>query len=212
MSLTAAIKKKLSKGRTLDISFTCEDNEPFALLGSSGSGKSVTLKCIAGIETPDSGSISLGGRALFDNKKCVNLKPQERRVGYLFQNYALFPTMSVMDNITAALNGTRGEKRAVARAYIDRFGLAGLEESLPAKLSGGEQQRAALARLLAAKPEAVLLDEPFSALDTKLRASMTDFFTNLLADDSEGIFRNMIIVTHDPDEARRFCRHIFSLD
>ena len=137
-----------------------------ALLGASGCGKSVTLKCIAGIMTPDRGHIILDGETLFDSEKHINLSPQKRRVGYLFQQYALFPNMTVLQNIQCGIRpGSRAERRRRAEEQLRRFRLEGLEKKYPAQLSGGQQQRTALARILASEPRAILLDEPFSALD-----------------------------------------------
>lgn len=139
------------------------------IMGMSGSGKSMTLKCIAGIETRDSGRIVLNGRVLFDSEKRINLPPQKRRVGYLFQEYALFPHMTVRQNILAGM----GKKSAAqAEDYLHRFGLDGLENQYPDQLSGGQKQRTALARMLAAEPQAILLDEPFSASDSHLRGML----------------------------------------
>ena len=131
------------------------------ILGASGSGKSMTLRCIAGIETPDSGKILINGRLVFDSEKKINLRPQERKVGYLFQNYALFPTMTVEKNIAC---GFRGDKKLLAEKvaeYIQRYHLEGLEKHMPSQLSGGQQQRVALARMMVGEPEVILLDEPF---------------------------------------------------
>ena len=141
-----------------------------ALLGASGCGKSVTLKCIAGIMTPDRGHIILDGETLFDSEKHINLPPQKRRVGYLFQQYALFPNMTVLQNIRCGIrSGSRAEKRRRAEKKLRRFRLEGLEKKYPTQLSGGQQQRTALARILASEPRAILLDEPFSALDGFLK-------------------------------------------
>ena len=164
MDLNVSIKKKL-RDFTLDVAFRVRD-EVFALFGASGCGKSITLKCIAGIETPDCGSITLNGRTLYDSNKNINLPPQARRVGYLFQNYALFPNMTVAQNITFAATG---DKLAKLKQNIERFQLRGLENAYPSKLSGGQCQRVALARVLASHAEFLLLDEPFAALDSFLK-------------------------------------------
>ncbi len=171
----------------------------FALLGPSGSGKSLTLKCIAGIEKPDNGRIVLDGRVLFDSRERINLPPQKRHVGYMFQDYALFPTMTVKENIMAGMRGD-GIKDRVS-AYIKRFRLEGHEGSLPAQLSGGQKQRVAMARMLAAEPELILMDEPFSALDNELKWE--------LENETEEVFREsgkkVIFVSHDRVEAYRLC-------
>lgn len=130
----------------------------------------MTLKCIAGIEKPDRGTITLGGRVLFDSEKHINLTPQQQRVGYLFQQYALFPNMTAAQNILCGIRtGSRTEKKETLAALLRTFRLEGLEKKLPAQLSGGQQQRVALARILASEPQAILLDEPFSALDSYLK-------------------------------------------
>ena len=152
MSLQAAIKKRFS-GFSLDVSLNT-DGGVMGILGASGSGKSMTLKCIAGIETPDEGRIVLNGRVLFDSEKRINLPPQKRKVGYLFQNYALFPNMTVETNIAAGLSGSKEEKQEAAARMIRLFKLEGLEKRYPSQLSGGQQQRVALARILVYEPDA----------------------------------------------------------
>ena len=130
----------------------------------------MTLKCIAGIEKPDRGTITLDGRVLFDSEKHINLTPQQRRVGYPFQQYALFPNMTAAQNILCVIRtGSRTEKKETLAALLRTFRLEGLEKKLPAQLSGGQQQRVALARILASEPQAILLDKPFSALDSYLK-------------------------------------------
>ena len=163
MAIEVAIKKKIGNF-SLDVAFSAGE-EMFALLGASGCGKSMTLKCIAGIETPDEGKIVLNGRTLFDSEKKINLIPQKRKVGYMFQDYALFPNMTVEKNIMAGM-GKKPEK-AIVQDYIRRFRLEGLEHHLPRQLSGGQKQRVALARMMASQPEILLLDEPLSALDSR---------------------------------------------
>ena len=174
------------------------------ILGASGCGKSMTLRSIAGIETPDRGLISLGGRDLFDSSKKTNLRPQERRVGYLFQNYALFPTMTVEQNIMAGVRGSKEQQRKRAQEMMRAFQLEGLEKRRPPELSGGQQQRVALARIMAYRPDALLLDEPFSAMDyflkEKLRLEMKQVLQKYA-----GV---SILVTHDRDEAYQLCDHL----
>jgi molybdate transport system ATP-binding protein len=221
VSITVSIRKIISRNFTLEVEFeTAAAASPgnpgsggiggcLGILGASGSGKSMTLKCIAGIETPDEGFISINGRALFDSAKKINLKPQARRVGYLFQNYALFPRMTVLENIIAGLpgRGTRTEKRQKALDRIDQFGLGGLEYLYPAMLSGGQQQRTALARMLIREPELILLDEPFSALDTSLREQMQIRMLELLENRSD-----VILVTHSRDEVFKLCGELLAMD
>ena len=199
MSLQAAIKKRFS-GFSLDVSLNT-DGGVMGILGASGSGKSMTLKCIAGIETPDEGRIVLNGRVLFDSEKHINLPPQKRKVGYLFQNYALFPNMTVETNIAAGLSGSKEEKQEAAARMIRLFKLEGLEKRYPSQLSGGQQQRVALARILAYEPEALLLDEPFSAMDTHLRERLRLELASVLSE-YQGA---SVMVTHDRDEAYQLC-------
>ena len=176
-----------------------------ALLGASGCGKSVTLKCIAGIMTPDRGHIILDGETPFDSEKHINLPPQKRRAGYLFQQYALFPNMTVLQNIRCGIRpGSRAERRRRAEEQLRRFRLEGLEKKYPAQLSGGQQQRTALARILASEPRAILLDEPFSALDGFLKWNLELELSDLLSD-----FAGPILwVSHDLGACRRNCRTV----
>lgn len=178
----------------LDVDFAVRD-EIFALLGASGCGKSMTLKCIAGIETPDAGKIILNGRTLFDSDKKINLPPQARRAGYLFQNYALFPNMTVAENITFAATGDKFSK---LKENIARFQLDGLENAYPAQLSGGQQQRVAFARVLTSHAEILLLDEPFSALDSHLKWQL-----ELQLADIFKFYGAAIFVSHDRGEVYR---------
>ena len=159
MSLRVEIEKRLGNF-ALQAEFETRE-QTLALLGASGCGKSVTLKCIAGIMTPDKGRIELDGQVLFDAEKGINLPPQKRRVGYLFQQYALFPNMTVVQNICCGIRARGAERERLVREQMRRFQLEGLEKSYPAQLSGGQQQRVALARILAGEPKAILLDEPF---------------------------------------------------
>jgi molybdate transport system ATP-binding protein len=177
----------------------------------------MTLKCIAGIETPDEGYISVNGRVLFDSVKKINLKPQERRVGYLFQNYALFPRMTALENIRTGLPKPGREEKT--RFWIERMGLTGLEDRLPSRLSGGQQQRVALARMLIRAPDVILLDEPFSALDSALREQMQLLLLDLIQ--REGAFSPLgqenppsdaVMVTHSRDEAYKICDSLLVME
>ena len=208
MSLIVDIRKDLGAFR-LDVHFTAE-NGVTSLLGASGCGKSMTLKCIAGIEKPDEGRIELDGRVLFDSEKHINLPPQQRRVGYLFQNYALFPNMNVRQNILCGL--CREKDRAVKERRLQEMlrmlRLEGLEKHKPHQLSGGQQQRVALARILISDPQLLLLDEPFSALDGHLRDSIKIELRDIL-----GRFgREVLMVTHDRTEAYNMSRAIAVMD
>ena len=202
MSLEVQIRKQLASF-PLDVAFTVEDShEILALLGASGCGKSMTLRCIAGLEKPDSGRIVLNGRVLFDSDAGIDLSPQERHVGYLFQSYALFPTMSVIANVKAGIaSGTRREKEEKARKLLCGLHLEGTEGLKPAQLSGGQQQRVAIARILASDPELLLLDEPFSALDGYLRWQLEMELSDLLHSFPGGT----IFVSHNRDEVYRLC-------
>ena len=203
MSLYVDIEKRLGAFR-LQSKFEVAD-ETLALLGASGCGKSVTLKCIAGIMTPDRGRIVLNGRVLFDSEKKIDLTPQQRRVGYLFQQYALFPNMTVEQNILCGIReGRRSEKRALAAEKIRMFRLEGLEKKHPAQLSGGQQQRVALARILCSEPQAILLDEPFSALDSYLKWNLELELSDLLA----GFHGPILWVSHDLGECCRNCQKV----
>lgn len=174
------------------------------ILGASGCGKSMTLRSIAGIEKPDRGLIRLSGRDFFDSSKKINMRPRQRRVGYLFQNYALFPTMTVEQNIMAGVRGSKEEQRKRAQEMVGAFRLQGLEKRRPAELSGGQQQRVALARIMAYRPEALLLDEPFSAMDYFLKEKLRLEMKQVLKE-YEGL---SILVTHDRDEAYQLCSHL----
>jgi len=201
VSLFVDIRKKLGEFQ-LDICLEVE-GETLALLGDSGCGKSMTLRCIAGVERPDEGRIVINGRTVFDSERRINLPPQKRRVGYLFQNYALFPNMTVEQNIMTGLERERRldrtERRAQAAAYIHRLQLDGLEHHYPDQLSGGQQQRVALARILASHPELLLLDEPFSALDATLRWEMEQVVRETI----RTFPGTTVLVTHDRDEVYR---------
>ncbi len=196
MSLSVTIEKRLGNFH-LSTAFTAE-NETLALLGASGSGKSMTLKCIAGIERPDAGRIVLDGVTLFDSAAGINLPTQKRGVGYLFQQYALFPNMTVYQNIAAGLLEKRDRAARVAQ-MIHAMRLDGLERRRPHQLSGGQQQRTALARLLISEPKILLLDEPFSALDSHLRFQMERELRTVIHD----FGKTVLLVSHDRDEVFR---------
>lgn len=197
MVLAAKFKKNF-KGFELDVEF-CMGNELLVLFGPSGTGKSVTLKMIAGLMTPDEGHLRLKEKHFFDHTKKLNTKPQDRFIGYVFQNHSLFPHMTVKQNI---LFGAKGMNAPESHSYADQlmtsFNLAGLENKYPHEISGGQEQRAALAMCLIRKPHALLLDEPFSALDTDLRIKLRQSLKEIR--DQFNI--PMILVTHDSEEAK----------
>ncbi len=191
----------------LNIHFQSESRR-IGILGPSGCGKSMTLRSIAGVERPDSGRILVDGQVMFDSNRHINVKPQKRGIGYLFQNYALFPTMTVAENIGAGLKGTSGQKKEQVACMVERFQLVGLEHHLPGQLSGGQQQRAALARIMAYQPEVLLLDEPFSALDDHLKEHLQQEMAELLKDYGGTV----ILVSHSRDEIYRFCQELVIMD
>lgn len=205
MAIEVRMKKKLGNFQ-LDIDFKTDENR-IGILGASGCGKSMTLKCIAGIETPDEGRIIVDGTLLYDSAKKISLKPQKRHIGYLFQNYALFPTMTVEENIAAGLQGRKEEKRRRVVEMMEKFQLLGLGKQLPGELSGGQQQRVALARIMAYEPEVILLDEPFSALDDFLKDRLAQEMLDLLKD-----YRGtVVLVSHSRDEIYRFTRELLTM-
>ena len=204
MTLEVDIRKKLA-AFDLEISLKA-DAETLGLLGESGCGKSMTMRSIAGIETPDEGKIVVNGVTYFDSAAKVNLKPQQRKTALLFQNYMLFPHFTVEANIAAGIGKevTGEEKRKIVEKEIERFGLHGFEKRYPLQLSGGQQQRVALARMLAAQPAILMLDEPFSALDSHLKSVLEQNLISLF-DAFDG---SVLYVSHDIDEAVRFCDRI----
>lgn len=206
MSLEVAIEKDVPDFR-LAVEFTA-DGAPLGLLGPSGSGKTMALRAIAGLETPDRGRIVLQGRVLFDSERRINVPARERRIGLLFQSYALFPHLTVSENIAFGLRRLPDAERQrrvaeqLAAAHLD-----GLAARHPGTLSGGEQQRVALARALAIDPAALLLDEPFSALDTHLRGALERQLRETLA--SYG--GSTLFVSHNLEEAYRVCENLVVL-
>lgn len=202
--LKVNINKKLDK-INLSINFEVEKGV-LGLFGASAVGKSMTLKIIAGIEKPDSGKIVLNDKVLFDSEKKINLPPQQRRIGYLFQNYALFPQMTLYNNIYISVNKKYNncEKKEKVNNIINQFGLNGFENKYPKELSGGQQQRVALARIIVNEPEFLLLDEPFSAVDAFLKLKLMKELQKVLQDfNKEAIF-----VTHDLREIEYICDDI----
>ena len=202
MSLVVDIEKDLA-GFSLDVSFRVDDaREVMGLLGASGCGKSMTLKCIAGVVTPDCGHIELDGRVLFDSESRVDVPARDRRVGYLFQDYALFPNMDVLHNVMAGVRSRdAAERRRVAMGQIRAFRLDGLERLRPAQLSGGQRQRVAIARIMGSDPDLLLLDDPFSALDGYLRWQLELELSDTLRE----FGRPTVFVSHSRDEVYRLC-------
>ena len=206
MSIQAEIRKTYGDFK-LDIKLD-SSSKRIGILGASGCGKSMTLKSIAGIEQPDSGRICIEGKTVYDSTQKINWKPQKRKIGYLFQNYALFPTMTVEANIGAGVRGTKAEKKERTSEMIRKFRLEGLESRLPGQLSGGQQQRVALARIMAYRPEMILLDEPYSALDVYLRDRLQQEMQEML-EDYDG---TVILVSHSRDEIYRFSQELLVMD
>ncbi len=198
MSVIVHIQKKLA-GFSLNVDFEAASSGITGLLGASGSGKSMTLGCIAGIVRPDTGYIEVDGRVFFDSDKKINLPARERNTGFLFQNYALFPNMTVAQNITAGLKHPNMDKY---KSLLLSFELTGLENRKPYELSGGQQQRTALARIFIRDPSVLLLDEPFSALDTSLRWSLQRETKELL----EAYSGSTLFVSHSRDEIYMLCQ------
>lgn len=202
MALLVDIEKTMGQFH-LKVSFQANSSEIFGLLGESGCGKSMTLKCIAGIEKPDRGRICLNGRVLFDSDQKIDLPPRKRKVGYLFQDYALFPNLTVSQNIAIVLKDQKE-----AENYMKKFYLQGLEKHYPSMLSGGQKQRCAIARMMAAKPEVLLLDEPFSAVDGTLKRKLEMQMMEMFAETKNPV----VFVSHDHDEIYHFCHSVGILE
>lgn len=201
MELIVDIKKKLSDFM-LSVSFECNDSV-LGVLGESGSGKSMTLRCISGLVKPDEGRIILNGRTLFDSKKNINIPIRDRNIGFLFQNYALFPHMTVENNINYALYKNKDKNRIVDE-MLKVMQIENLRKRYPHEISGGQQQRVALARALATNPEALLLDEPFSALDNHLKTIMLKQMKDTLSKFNGAT----LFVTHNIEEAYQLCEDL----
>lgn len=207
LSLRVTLTKHLPSF-TLDISFST-DRQPLGLLGASGAGKSLILRCIAGIETPDAGRIVLNGRVLFDAEAGIDVPICDRNIGILFQNYALFPHLTIAQNVAFGLQHRPPEQlQTTVAQQLAAVRLEALAERYPHELSGGQQQRVALARALASQPEVLLLDEPFSALDTHLRDQIERQLINCLQT-YQGI---TLLVTHNLEEAYRVCHQLLVLE
>ena len=209
MSLYVDIRKKLGDF-TLETKFEVQDGVT-GILGASGCGKSMTLRCIAGIMKPDEGHIELNGKVLFDSSRKINVRPQGRHVGLLFQNYALFPNMTVQQNLMAGLMACEKNKntaRQKIREILEKFELNGLEGHKPSELSGGQQQRVALARIFLSSPDILMLDEPFSALDGYLRWNLEQELLDVLKD----FAGPTLFVSHSRDEVYRICDRVCVMD
>ena len=191
MAVHVEIEKNF-RGFSLKTAFDSKSSAT-GILGASGSGKSMTLRCICGIEKPDKGKIIINGKTVFDSEKKINLKPQDRRIGYLFQNYALFPTMTVEKNIAAGLKGKKQENAKRVREMIEKFQLTGLEKRFPAELSGGQQQRTAIGRAIVKNPDILLCDEPTGALDYKTSKEILKLIETV----NQKYGNTIVMVTHN---------------
>lgn len=197
MSLEVDIKKDMGSFK-LDVSF-CAGDETLGFLGASGCGKSLTLRCIAGIEKPDEGRIVVNGVTFFEKeagrRARVDLTPQQRKTALLFQSYMLFPNMTVEQNVAAGMERglAESEKSRIVGEQLKRFGLIGMEKRFPAQLSGGQQQRVAIARALAKNPKLLLCDEPTGALDYETGKAIL----KLLQDTCRDTGRTVVVVTHN---------------
>jgi molybdate transport system ATP-binding protein len=197
MGLSVDIKKQVN-GFLLDVSWEI-GNELAVLFGYSGAGKTLTLKLIAGLMKPDRGLVESSGIVCFDSQRNIDLPPQMRCLGYVFQDLSLFPHMSVRENILYGAKGiSKSEGKCRLAEFADKFHIQDIQDRMPAEISGGQKQRVAFARALFRRPAALLLDEPFSALDRPLRLEMQAFLKGVRRDFDVPV----ILVTHDPGEAR----------
>lgn len=214
MQLDIDIHKTLRSGDRvfqLQVRFSAS-GQRIVIIGPSGAGKSLMLQAIAGLIRPDRGHIRLGGATLFDSQSGIDLPPQARSVAYLFQDYALFPHLNVRQNIGFGLrsgwrNPAAGYRHREVDYWLDAFQLESVAHQYPHQLSGGQRQRTALARALVAHPRALLLDEPFAALDPTLRTRMRQELDAL----QQRLEVPMVMITHDPEDARVFGEHVFPL-
>ena len=214
MALTLSIRKRLGTGVrpfTLDVSFRMQTQRA-VLFGPSGSGKTLTLRAIAGLLDPDDGVIRAGEHTLFDQSQRINLSPQARHVGYLFQDYALFPHLNVRQNIAFGLhrgwcNPSRRTINADVEYWLDILELRQVSCHYPSQISGGQKQRVGLARALVARPRLLLLDEPFSAIDQTLRARMRQELSSL----QTRLNIPMLLITHDTEDLSTFGEQVIEL-
>jgi molybdate transport system ATP-binding protein len=196
MGLVVDIKKRVN-GFMLDAKWEI-GNELAVLFGRSGAGKSLTLQLIAGLMKPDSGIVRAGGHDYYDRSLHINIPPHQRSIGYVFQDLALFPHMTVRENILYGAKGVaKAERMERLAEMVSGFRLDGLDDKLPSEISGGQKQRVAFARALIRRPEVLLLDEPFSALDNLLRNEMRAFLMKIREDFNVPV----VLVTHDVYEA-----------
>lgn len=204
--LEVSIKKKLAFF-DLNISFTLKKGL-LAVQGFSGSGKTTTLDCISGIKTPDSGYIKLNDKYMYNSDEKINIKPKNRHIGYVFQNYALFPNMKVKENILFGVDKKNKNSIKYAMDLSERMKIEHLLERYPSDISGGEKQRVAFARALAVKPKILLMDEPFSALDEDLKQKLYQDFLEIKSNEKIP----MILITHNNTEAKMLSDEIIYVE
>jgi molybdate transport system ATP-binding protein len=206
-SLAARVRTPL-RHFDLDLDLRAEAVAPVALVGRSGSGKTSMLRAIAGLLSPVAGRVELGEAVWLDTERGVDLAPERRGCGFLFQDYALFPRMSAWRNVAYGVGGSRRERRARALELLERFGVAALAEAAPGAMSGGERQRVALARALAARPPALLLDEPLAALDSTTRREAIGELRAVFAEAGTPV----VLVTHSFEEAAALAGELIVID
>ena len=204
--LEVSIKKKLAFF-DLDISFTLKKGL-LAVQGFSGSGKTTTLDCISGIKTPDSGYIKLNDKYMYSSDEKINIKPKNRHIGYVFQNYALFPNMKVKENILFGVDKKNKDNVEYAMDLSERMKIEHLLDRYPSDISGGEKQRVSFARALAVKPKILLMDEPFSALDEDLKQMLYQDFLEIKSNEKIP----MILITHNNTEAKMLSDEIIYVE
>ncbi len=207
--IDVSVKKHLfsSKGQMhLDVTFTIKPGELVTFYGPSGAGKTTVLRMLSGLANPDDGKISVAGEIWYDSEGKVNLKPQVRNVGIVFQDYALFPNMTVKENLEYALK--KNQPHSIVHELLELMELTNLSGKRPGVLSGGQQQRVALARAIVRKPKILLLDEPMSALDTALRLKIQDYILKV----HRQYNLTTILVSHDIIEVIRLSQHVYVLD
>ena len=215
MRLDVAIARRIDAAQrpfALDVAFA-SDARRIVLFGPSGAGKSLTLRAIAGLLQPDRGHVRVDGRVLYDAARRIDLPARERRVGYVFQDYALFPHLTLAQNVAFGLarglrNPSRRNIAQAARHWMEVFGIDALAARYPNQVSGGEQQRTALARALAPEPPLLLLDEPFAALDAPLRERLRE---SLLALQGQRPDLQMLVITHDPADVAALGEHVLHI-